>query len=98
MTKLFIAQPYDVGIDRLRGTVPQQQVALQIQDLFDTYIDGAFLEYLQSLPSTEPPEPNMPWWDNHVLKRSFAATSFEFLRPGGTDSYIRPSSGTYLRA
>ena len=98
MKKLFIAQPYDSGIDRLRGTVPQQQVALQIQDLFDTYIDGAFLEYLQSLPTTEPLTPNMPWWNNNVLNRSAVAVGFTFRRPGGVDSYIRPSSGTYLRA
>jgi hypothetical protein len=31
---------------------------------------GSFLAYLQSLPSTLPTTPNMPWWDNDVLKRS----------------------------
>jgi hypothetical protein len=59
---------------------------------------GGFLAYLQSLPTTLPSTPNMPWWDDNVLKRSAVATTFSFFRPGGTDSYIRPSSGTYLRA
>ena len=54
------------------------------------------LAYLQSLPSVIPSEPNMPWWDDNVLKRSPLA--YRFRRPGGLDSYIRPSSGTYLRA
>lgn len=33
-------------------------------------IENGILAYLQSLPTTLPSEPNMPWWDNDVLKRS----------------------------
>jgi hypothetical protein len=58
----------------------------------------SFLAYLQSLPTTEPLTPNMPWWNSNVLNRSAVAVGFTFRRPGGVDSYIRPSSGTYLRA
>ncbi len=60
-------------------------------------LDGAFLDYLQSLPSTIPATPNIPWWDNNVLKRSSISTTFRFFRPNESDSYIRPFSGTYLR-
>ena len=59
-------------------------------------VEADVLAYLQSLPTSEPSTPNMPWWNNNVLNRS--AVGFTFRRPGGVGTYIRPSTGTYLRA
>lgn len=85
--------------DIVNVTIASQ--ASQVVKISSVGVQGAgsdILAYLQSLPATLPSTPNMPWWDDNVLKRSAVATTFSFFRPGGTDSYIRPSSGTYLRA
>ncbi len=57
-------------------------------------VDSAILVYLQSLPSTLPSQPNMPYWDNNVLKRS--ATSLFVIQSGiWTDSGMWIDSETW---
>jgi hypothetical protein len=55
MKKLFIAQPYDAGIDRLRGTVSQQQSALQMQAFSDAYWQSVYARV------TDPNVAGVPW-------------------------------------